>query len=241
LEEAAALYERMTGVRASVEDVIKGKFTGEDRPSVISPYGVEIRRVILVGFVVQHYTKSGEYSSITIDDGTGTIRAKARLEDAYLMATVEPKSLVMVVGKVREGEGEVHIDPEIIRKLEDPNFITLHHLERYIAILTLSGISTSSTIEPEDRTRSTDAGVQTTIEDTSPPSAASISLSGTISKQIVQYVEQMGPTGVKIQDIIEFFEDRGHSKTDIQMKVLDLQDQEKVVEIELGKYVIGGK
>ncbi len=38
-----------------------------------------------------------------------------------------------------------------------------------------------------------------------------------------------------------FFEERGHSKTDIQMKVLDLQDQEKIVEIELGKYVIGGK
>jgi hypothetical protein len=87
----------------------------------------------------------------------------------------------------------------------------------------------------------TETDVQTTIEETSPPSPDSISISGTISKQIIQFVKQMGPTGVKIQDIIEFFEERGQSKTDIQMKVLDLQDQEKIVEIELGKYVIGGK
>jgi RPA family protein len=240
-EVAAALMERMTGVRASVEDVIKGKFTGGNRPNVVSPYGVEIRRVVLVGFVVQHYTKSGEYSSITIDDGTETIRVIAPHENPFLLVSVEPKSLVMVVGKVRESDGEVHIDPEIVRKLADPNFITLHRLERYRAILTLSGISNLGATESADRTQATETDVQTTIEETSPPSPDSISISGTISKQIIQFVKQMGPTGVKIQDIIEFFEERGQSKTDIQMKVLDLQDQEKIVEIELGKYVIGGK
>jgi RPA family protein len=235
------MMERMTGVRASVEDVVKGKFTRENGPHVISPFGVELRRVVLVGFVVQHYARAGEYSSFTIDDGTETIRAKAWREDADLLASVELNSLVMVVGKVREYKGEVHIDPEIVRSLTDPNFITLHQLERYIAVLTLAGISSPGETESADTPVDTEPDVQATIEETVPPSTDSISLSGTFSKQIVQFVEQMGPAGVKIQEIIEFFEGRGHSKTDIQMKVLDLQDQEKIIEIELGKYVIATK
>ncbi|UCE11594.1 MAG: hypothetical protein JSW61_06580 [Candidatus Thorarchaeota archaeon] len=235
------MMERMTGVRASVEDVIKGKFSRENGPHVISPLGVELRRVVLVGFVVQHYARAGEYSSITIDDGTETIRAKAWREDADILASVEPNSLVMVVGKVREYQGEVHIDPEIVRNVTDPNFITLHHLERYRAVLTLAGISTPLEVEPGDSPAKTEGDVQATIDEATPPLTDSVSLSGTFSKQIVQFVEQMGPAGVKIQEIIEFFEGRGHSKTDIQMKVLDLQDQEKIIEIELGKYVIAMK
>ena len=137
------MRERMTAVRTSVADIVRGTYNEENGHHVMSPQGVELRRVVLVGFIVRQYVGQGSFASITIDDGTETIRAKAWGETQSL-EQVETNTLAMIVGKVREYEGEVYIVPEIVRHLDDANYMTLHQLERYRAILTRSGISTPS-------------------------------------------------------------------------------------------------
>ncbi len=45
------------------------------------------------------------------------------------MEEFEVGDLVTVIGKVREYEGEVHLVPEVIREVEDPNWELLRELE----------------------------------------------------------------------------------------------------------------
>ncbi|MFW9846081.1 MAG: OB-fold nucleic acid binding domain-containing protein [Candidatus Thorarchaeota archaeon] len=225
------MRERMTAVRASVVDIVNGTFREDNGPHVVSPQGVELRRVALVGLVVDKYSGQG-YASITIDDGTETIRAKAWGGEANSLDRVQLSILALIVGKVREYEGELYIVPEIVRELDDPNYMTLHLMERYSAMLTRSGVTPEVTSELEEF-----------IEDVPPTKSESLkekkepSISGKVYKQIMQYIElQSEDDGVPIKDIVDFFEGKGHDRTDIQLKVLDLQSQGKLVEVKVGVY-----
>ena len=223
----------MTAVRASVADIIHGTYSEEDGHHVVSPQGVELRRVVLVGFIVNQYVGQGSFASITIDDGTETIRAKAWGETQSL-EQVETNTLAMVVGKVREYEGEIYIVPEIVHPLDDANYITLHQLERYRAIFTRSGISTPGEKESMD-------DVQETLKPAKSKSSASTRKSkspGTLSTQILRFIkENVSTDGVYLQDIVSHFEKKGSSKSAITLKVIDLMDKQKVREVKIGYYL----
>ncbi len=227
------MRERMTAVRASVADIIRGTYSEEDGHHVVSPQGVELRRVVLVGFIVNQYVGQGSFASITIDDGTETIRAKAWGETQSL-EQVETNTLAMIVGKVREYEGEVYIVPEIVRPLDDANYMTLHQLERYRAIFTRSGISTPGENESMD-------DVQETLNPAKSKSSGSTKKSkspGTLSTQILRFIqENVSPDGVYLADIVSHFEKQGSSKSAITLKVIDLMDQQKVREVKIGYYL----
>ena len=225
------MRERMTAVRASVADIVHGTYSEEDGHHVVSPQGVELRRVVLVGFIVRQYVGQGSFASITIDDGTETIRAKA-WDEVQLLEQVEANTLAMIVGKVREYEGEVYIVPEIVRPLDDANYMTLHQLERYRAIFTRSGISTPGESESMD-------DVQETLKPAKSKSSASTRKSpGTLSKQILRFIqENKSPDGVYLQKIVSHFEKQGSSKSAITLKVIDLMDQQKVREVKIGYYL----
>ncbi len=227
------MRERMTAVRASVADIIHGTYIEEDGHHVVSPQGVELRRVVLVGFIVRQYVGQGSFASITIDDGTETIRAKAWGETQSL-EQVETNTLAMIVGKVREYEGEVYIVPEIVRPLDDANYMTLHQLERYRAILTRSGISTPSESESM-------GDVQETLKPTRSKGSASTSKPKsprTLAKKILRFIqENVSPDGVYLQDIVSHFEKKGSSKSAITLKVIDLMDQQKIREVKIGYYL----
>ena len=227
------MRERMTAVRASVADIIRGTYHEEDGHHVVSPQGVELRRVVLVGFIVSQYVGQGSFASITIDDGTETIRAKAWGETQSL-EEVETNTLAMIVGKVREYEGEIYIVPEIVRPLDDANYMTLHQLERYRAILTRSGISTPNESESM-------GDVQETLKPAKSKSSASTSKPkspGALSKQILQFIrKKKSPDGVYLQDIVSHFEKKGSSKSAITLKVIDLMEKQRIREVKIGYYL----
>ncbi len=225
------MQERITAVRASIADIINGTYQDENGPHVVSPHGVELRRVALVGFVVGQYSGQG-FASITIDDGTETIRAKAWGGEASSLEKIEQDILALIVGKVREYEGEVYLIPEIVRELDNPNYISVHQLERYIAMLTRSGVSPSVTSDLEDFFPESPPP--------KPPDKEKHGGAGSTSKiyrQIMQFIENHADKdGVPIDDIVGFFEEHGHDRTDIQLKVLDLQGQGKILEVSVGVY-----
>ena len=238
------LQKRRTAVRASIKDIIEGKYDEEDGPRVVTPHGVELRRVMLVGYVVSKYMgQDGNFSSITLDDGTETIRAKQWGAEAATMDRIEENILAIVVGKIREYNDEVYIVPEIIREAEDPNIMSLHLLERYRGLLTRSGVSFPAETMPDVETTqpSSEGTSQALLTEKSPPTGE-LKLSGPISRQIVQYVTHYAtPKGVDISDITAFFEKQGHEATDIQLKVIDLQTENKLIEVGVGKYTPADK
>ncbi|MHA2002618.1 MAG: hypothetical protein ACW975_01370 [Candidatus Thorarchaeota archaeon] len=230
------MRERMTAVRAAVVDIVNGTYGEDNGPHVVSPYGVELRRVALVGLIVDQYSGEG-FASITIDDGTETIRAKAWGGEAGSLDKVQMNILALIVGKIREYEGELYVVPEIVRELDDPNYLTIHRMERYVAMLTRSGITPELASDLEDFIEESPPPKKRETPAKKPKEKKGKPVTGKIHKQIMQYIEQNSKEdGVPIASIVDFFEEKGHDRTDIQLKVLDLQSQGNLVEVKVGVY-----
>jgi RPA family protein len=227
------MQERMTAVRASISDVVNGEFRDEKGNNhVISPFGVELRRVSLVGFVVGKYhrdtsNEGKRLESITLDDGSNTIRITVwGEEEAALLEGVKENILALVIGKIKRYKDEVYIAPEIVRELKDSNFMGLHLMQRYQAILTRSGVTLPVT---------DDNGQQLLTPSSTTAKAAAL---GGVTKQILSYIVlNAAPEGVHMKDIVAYFEGKGHKSGDIQLKVINLADDELIYEVSISRYL----
>ncbi len=230
-----AFRERMTAIRASVSDIVNGKYGEDSGPFIISPYGIELRRIALVGFITEQKSgegKQGKYAYITIDDGTAAIKAWAWDIHVESLENVEKSILALIIGKVKSFRDEVYIAPEMIRKLENPNFITLHMLERYHILLTRGNPGEHDFAPP------TETILQESLDDP-PESGGSAKPTSKLGNQIYEYVrENLGPDGIKIDEIVAHFLPLGYKKTKVNLEVLDLQEQGILQEIKVGQYTI---
>lgn len=219
----------MTAVRASISDITNGKYGDDNGPHVVSPFGVELRRVVVVGFVVNKFYREGDgadkkrFESITIDDGTDTIRVKVwGDEDAALLEGVKENILTLVVGKVRNFEDETYIIPEIVRELTDPNYMSLHLMERYKAILTRSGVALPSTEE---------LGQELLTSSITSP------VTGKLAKDIVSYIQlEASDAGIPLKDIVVYFEKKGKNPDEVQTKVWELAAEGHIIEGPIGHF-----
>ncbi len=115
--------KRLTAVKSCIADVTKGKFVKQEgfNPSyIVSPDGMRLSRVRIMAIVVDKFVaESGKFSSVTLDDGTDTIRSKA-FSSSFFESTSHG-DVVDIIGKVKEYQGEIYINPEVVAKQDDPN------------------------------------------------------------------------------------------------------------------------
>jgi len=124
---------RQTTSRARISDIVNANFIRKEgfEPSyVLTDLGQRISRTYLIGTIVDKFmSENGNYSSITIDDDSDSIRIKAFRENVNIFDNLNIGDLVMVIGKVRNYAEENYIIPEIVKKVIDPNLESLHKLE----------------------------------------------------------------------------------------------------------------
>lgn len=126
--------KRNPAKKVRIKDILEGKFfhgskEGFKESFLISPFGQKISRVNLVGSVVDKFLSEEEnFASLTIDDGSGSIRVKAFGSDVENLKKLEIGDLVEIIGKIKEFNAELYISFEIGRKVE-PNFEILRRLE----------------------------------------------------------------------------------------------------------------
>lgn len=124
---------RQTMFKTRISDVVNGRFVRKEgmEPSyVLTDLGQKVSRVNLLGTVVDKFmSEDGNYSSITIDDDSDSIRVKAFRENVNMFDNLDVGDLVVVIGKVREYTDENYIIPEIVKKIANPNYEILHKLE----------------------------------------------------------------------------------------------------------------
>ncbi|OLS31448.1 MAG: hypothetical protein ThorAB25_02760 [Candidatus Thorarchaeota archaeon AB_25] len=225
----AQMRERMTAVRASISDITNGSYSDDNGPHVVSPFGVELRRVVVVGFVIDKFYREGDdsgkkrFESITVDDGTDTIGVKVwGEEDASVLEGVKESILALVIGKVRQYNDEVYLIPEIVRELTDPNFMSLHLMERYKAVLNRSGISLPDTTEQQQELLTTT------------PSAT---ITGKLANDILAYIRlEAPPEGIPLKDIVAYFEKKGQDSEKVQTKVFNLVAEGALNEVSIGQF-----
>ncbi|MCD6274667.1 MAG: hypothetical protein J7J15_01390 [Candidatus Aenigmarchaeota archaeon] len=145
------MQERIVARKIDIKTINSGNFvqierkSEEDRyiPNYIEVNGMKISRVRVLATVIDKFvSEDGNYATLTLDDTTDTIRCKIfmnsnfsdnisrqNLIDLETLENIEKGDLIDVIGKIREYNEERYIQPEIIVKIEDPNFEVLRKLE----------------------------------------------------------------------------------------------------------------
>lgn len=90
----------------------------------------QIVRTNLIANVVDKYIQEGEkkFGSITLDDGSGQIKAKTFGDDVDKFNQVQQGDTILVLGLLRSWNNEVYLTPEIIKK-KDPSYLLVRKLE----------------------------------------------------------------------------------------------------------------
>jgi len=127
------MVERSPAKKIRISDLLNGKYfygsKEEMKPSyVITPFGEKVSRVNLIGTVIEKFlSEDGNYSSVTVDDGTEAIRVKSF--EGLPFEKFELGDSVRVIGKLKEYNGELYISHELIEKVKDVNFEVLSKVE----------------------------------------------------------------------------------------------------------------
>ena len=126
---------RVPAKKVRIYDILNGKYFPGSKEEmkasyVITPFGDKISRVNIIATVIEKFeSEDGNYSTIRIDDGTEALRVKFFKEDTAIIKNVDVGNLATIIGKVKEYNGEVYINGEIVRKVDDVNIENLQKLE----------------------------------------------------------------------------------------------------------------
>lgn len=90
----------------------------------------KIIRVNIIANVVDKYESAGErrFASITLDDGSGQIRARVFADDIKKFNDIKEGDTLLVIGVLRSFNQELYILPELI-KPKDPKYLLIRKLE----------------------------------------------------------------------------------------------------------------
>ena len=124
--------KRLTAFKTSIDAIGKGKFIAQEgfNPSyVLSPSGQRLSRVRILATAVDKFvSENGKFASLTLDDGSDTIRAKV-FNALSMLEPVSKGDIVDVIAPVKEYQEEIYLLPEVVMKIDDPNIELLRRLE----------------------------------------------------------------------------------------------------------------
>ncbi|MCD6398450.1 MAG: hypothetical protein J7L08_00845 [Candidatus Aenigmarchaeota archaeon] len=124
--------KRLTAIKTDIKSIVDGKYIkaeGFESNYVITKNGLKISRARILATVMNKFvTEDDKYGFIVLDDETETIRAKV-FKNTKILKDLEIGDLVDVVGKIKEYDDELYLAPEIIKKIQDPNFLILRKAE----------------------------------------------------------------------------------------------------------------
>ena len=131
-------YKRATAIKLYINHILSGTYVKDDGNNYLETFwGVHVSRVHILGTIVRKWvpranneSKSDRtpQASLTVDDGTETIRLKAWKDDIKIFEDFQLGDIIDVIGHVREYETEKYIAPEIIKRIENPNWELIHEI-----------------------------------------------------------------------------------------------------------------
>lgn len=125
---------RPAAYKLKIEDLVRGQYVhsleGAEPSHVLTPWGQRVTRARVMGTVVDKFVREDQsYATLRLDDGSETISIRAWREGVPELDLFDIGSVIDVMGKVREFDGEVYLVPELILRVEDPNWELVRELE----------------------------------------------------------------------------------------------------------------
>lgn len=137
-------YKRFPAIRCWIHHIMEGKYSHQDK-SLYTIFG-QVKRVRIVATVIdkreilsnsetsgddlfEEEESSNMRIEFDLDDGTGQIRATLWRVNPEDYEEIKKGNIVDVIGLIRQWKEFTSISPEIIKKIEKPNFILLRDAE----------------------------------------------------------------------------------------------------------------
>ncbi|MFX1393326.1 MAG: OB-fold nucleic acid binding domain-containing protein [Promethearchaeota archaeon] len=137
-------FKRMPAIRCWIKNILDGRYSIENK-SLYTIFG-DVKRVRIVATIIEKreiisaqsndedfHLEEGDHPNLRIefdlDDGTGLIRAILWRANPDQFIDFIKGDIVDVIGLIRKWKEYISISPEIIKKIEDPNFILLRDAE----------------------------------------------------------------------------------------------------------------
>jgi len=126
----ADVQKRQTAVKVSIGSLLNGTYVKQEGmlPNyVLLGDNSKVSRVNVVGVVVGIGEDTG-YQSVFVDDGSGKLSVRA-FEQMESLSSLDIGDCVLVIGRPREFSDEIYVLPEIIRKIENKQWLEVRKLE----------------------------------------------------------------------------------------------------------------
>jgi len=137
-------YKRNPTIECWIKHIVEGTYSTEEK-MLFTIFG-KTKRVRVVSTIIEkreiinpqsgnndEYVEDDEYENLRIefdlDDGTGLIRAIIWRTNPENYKDFNKGDIVDVVGLIRQWKEFTSISPEIVRKIDEPNFILLRNAE----------------------------------------------------------------------------------------------------------------
>ncbi len=120
--------KRNIAVKVNISDIIEGEYVKEDgwTPNYVSTNKGHVSRVNIIGVVVSK--EESAYDTLMIDDSTGSISVRS-FENKEMLKTPLVGQIVILIGRVREYNGEKYILAEIVRAIDDKKWVQVRKKE----------------------------------------------------------------------------------------------------------------
>lgn len=126
--EQKTFQKRLVAYKVKISDILKEDFLKDGfSAGYIKLNEVSVSRVNIVATIVYKFESLG-LDSVVIDDGTGRITLRS-FENSDLFKKVDVGDVVLVIGKIRVFSNEKYIMPEILKKINDIQWINVRKLE----------------------------------------------------------------------------------------------------------------
>jgi RecG-like helicase len=116
-----------------ISDLVNNEFvkqSGEWEPNYVTIKNLKVSRVNIIANIVTKYkSDEGDYIFLTIDDGSDNIQVKGWKEDAKTLEDSEVGTTILLIGRVRESNNQRYLSPEVIKKLDKPEWLILRKKE----------------------------------------------------------------------------------------------------------------
>lgn len=121
---------RLTAYRVWLSDLKERQLEkAEGQTDFISVGEKQVSRVNVIASVVDKFlSESGNYASLTLDDGSAQLRLKAFGDFISRIKDIEAGDIILAIARIREYNGEIYIFPEIVKKVS-PKHALLRRLE----------------------------------------------------------------------------------------------------------------
>jgi RPA family protein len=128
--------KRETAYKVRINDILRATQIFEEiegankRLKFVELGDRKIQRINIIANVIDKYESEGErrFASITLDDGSGQIRARVFGEDLAKFTNIVQGDTLLIIGVLRFFNNEVYILPELIKK-QEPRYLLVRKLE----------------------------------------------------------------------------------------------------------------